>query len=149
MGDAPAWLRRALQDLGQHPAVEVVRVSSFYLTKPWGEPDQQDFVNAVAELHTELAPEDLLDAMLTAEQALGRIRGAVRWGPRNIDLDLLDCDGLTWNSDTLTLPHPLMHLRAFVLAPLLELEPGWVIPGHGSAESCLAALPQQGIKRIG
>ena len=139
-GDTRRLIARALELLDAETGVTLVRRSADYRTPPWGDPDQPDFVNAVAELATRRAPADLLQLLLTVERALGRRRGGRRWGPRCIDLDLLTYDDLELREGGLELPHPRMHLRAFVLVPLLELEPGFRIPGKGAARDCLQAI---------
>lgn len=136
--DSPVLLREALTRLAAVPGVELLRRSAVYRSPPWGVVDQPDFVNAVAELETTLGPRDLLRLLLAVESGLGRDRaGESRWGPRCIDLDLLTYGDVRLRSEELELPHPRMHLRAFVLVPLLELEPGFRIPGRGSAAECL------------
>ena len=131
--DSGDLLRRALELLAAEPAITLLRRSRCYRTPPWGMRDQPEFVNAVAELATELPPLSLLDRILGIERRLGRVRKGPRWGPRSIDLDLLTYDEWELQSDELELPHPRMHLRAFVLVPLLEVEPEFVIPGRGAA----------------
>lgn len=148
LGDAKACLQQALARIEHHQDIELSRVSGFYLTAPWGLRQQDDFINAVAEVKTALLPLDLLDALQAIEHDLGRLRSAVRWGPRNIDLDLLSYGVQVLHSPRLILPHPRMHLRAFVLVPLLELEPDWTIPGRGSARSLLDELPAQGVEKL-
>jgi 2-amino-4-hydroxy-6-hydroxymethyldihydropteridine diphosphokinase len=138
--DSGVLLTRALTRLAGVPQIRVLRQSRFYRSSPWGVTDQRDFVNAVAELETGLEPSALLLLLLGLEHELGRERSATRWGPRCIDLDLLTYERMTLQTDELLLPHPRMHLRAFVLVPLLELEPDFVIPGRGSAASCLQRL---------
>lgn len=110
-----------------------------YRTPAWGKTDQADFFNAVAGIRYRGEPESLLKLLLSIEDSLGRLRGE-KWGPRLIDLDLLSFDGLQLDTPDLRLPHPHMHERAFVLVPLLELEPDFQIPGRGRADACLAAL---------
>ena len=135
--DSGERLDAALRRLAETPEVELRRQSRRYRTAPWGLPGQPDFVNAVAELETALSPLQLLHLLLETERRLGRERSGPRWGPRCIDLDLLTYDDLRIESAELALPHPRMHLRAFVLIPLLELEPEFKIPGLGSAADCL------------
>ena len=136
--DSPALLHEALGRLAAAPGVDLLRRSAIYRSPPWGVEDQPEFVNAVAELETTLAPRDLLRLLLAVETELGRDRsGESRWGPRCIDLDLLTYGEVRLRSEELELPHPRMHLRAFVLVPLLQLEPGFRIPGRGTAAACL------------
>lgn len=126
--------------LASVPEIEVLRRSRCYRSAPWGLPDQPDFVNAVAELETGLQPLPLLRLLLKIEISLGRERQGPQWGPRCIDLDVLTYDELRLESAELILPHPHMHQRAFVLVPLLELEPDFVIPGRGTAAECLEQI---------
>jgi len=138
--DSADLLDAALMLMAEAPGVTLKRQSRRYRTPPWGLAEQPDFVNAVAELETTLSPRQLLQLLLDTESRLGRERGGQRWGPRSIDLDLLAYDDVKMQSDELTLPHPRMHLRAFVLIPLLELEPDFEIPGRGSATECLQRI---------
>jgi 2-amino-4-hydroxy-6-hydroxymethyldihydropteridine diphosphokinase len=135
--DSAALIAEALMRISASPGVGVRRSSRCYRSTPWGLTDQPDFVNAVAELETVLEPLPLLRLLLTIEHRLGRRRDGARWGPRCIDLDLLTYEGLRLRSSELVLPHPEMQQRAFVLVPLLELEPGFEIPGVGPAADCL------------
>ena len=136
--DSGSLLLEALARLADAPGVDVLRRSAIYRSPPWGVEDQPDFVNAVAELETALEPADLLRKLLAVERGLGRLRAETsRWGPRCIDLDLLTYGALRLQAAELELPHPRMHLRAFVLVPLLELDPAFVIPGRGRAVDCL------------
>jgi 2-amino-4-hydroxy-6-hydroxymethyldihydropteridine diphosphokinase len=127
LGDRLATLQRAIDVLGDEPGIAVQRTSRVWETDPVGGPEQPDFLNVVAEIETVLEPHELLDATARVEEALGRTRD-VRWGPRTIDVDILLIDGLTIHDDRLTVPHPRMHERAFVLMPLLELIPDPVLP---------------------
>jgi len=130
LGDRAANLRAAISALREAPGVAVERVSSFIETRPRGGPPQPDFLNAAAQLETDLAPRDLLRALLTIESRLGRVRGE-RWGPRAIDLDLLLYDDETVSEPGLRVPHPHMHERLFVLEPLCEIAPDAVHPVLG------------------
>jgi len=138
--DSGDLVERALSRLDSAPGVRVLRRSGQYRSAPWGMSGQADFVNAVAELETSLPPDTLLRRMLAIEDELGRVRTGPRWGPRCIDLDLLTYGTMDLQSDELVLPHPRMALRAFVLVPLLELEPDFVIPGVGPAAACLQGI---------
>jgi 2-amino-4-hydroxy-6-hydroxymethyldihydropteridine diphosphokinase len=128
LDDPAAQLRRALEGLAVLEEVEVQQVSSFYLNPPLGPPEQPWYVNAVAQVRTRLTAEELLRALRHLEAALGRVRGE-RWGPRVIDLDLLLYNGEISDTPDLVLPHPEMHRRAFVLAPLAEIAPEAWHPG--------------------
>ena len=121
LGDKEKNLRRALLLLTQQ-GVEVVRVSSFLSTEPYGVTDQPQFLNAVACVRTSLAPLALLDVLLATELAMGRVR-LRHWGERNIDLDLLLYEDVVLNTPRLRLPHPDMQNRDFVLLPLAEIAP--------------------------
>jgi 2-amino-4-hydroxy-6-hydroxymethyldihydropteridine diphosphokinase len=106
--------------------------------------NQPDFLNAVVVLETPLLPHDLLDALLGIERDAGRERGGERWGPRTLDLDLLHVDGKTVSDERLTLPHPHIAERAFVLLPLSELSPDLEIPGRGRVVDLLRSVDTQG-----
>ncbi len=140
LGDPPAQLRSALADLATIAGTRLLRHSRFYRSAPWGNTAQPPFVNAVAELATTLPPRALLDALLAIERAHGRRRDGTRWGPRTLDLDLLLHGAGVVREDGLTLPHPFLAERAFVLVPLAELEPALAIPGAGSVAALLARL---------
>ena len=128
VGDAAATIAAALKRL-EEAGVEIVARSALYRTAPWGKTDQPPFVNACAVARTDLHPWALLDRILTVESDLGRRRGE-RWGPRTIDIDILDYDGLTLDEPGLTLPHPRLTERAFVLIPLAEIAPDRVVAGR-------------------
>lgn len=131
LGDRHAFLEQALRALREHPAVAVLRVSTFLETAPVGGPaGQGPYLNAAAELETTLPAEELLHLLLDVEQHLGRVRQE-RFGPRTIDLDLLLYDNLTRETPDLTLPHPRMHQREFVLRPLAEIAPQLTHPELG------------------
>ncbi|HXE38459.1 MAG TPA: 2-amino-4-hydroxy-6-hydroxymethyldihydropteridine diphosphokinase [Azonexus sp.] len=147
LGDPASTIRAAFGALANLPESRVVHCSSLYRTAPVGILDQPEFVNAVAMLETTLAPEALLDALLEVEQRFGRIR-AEKNGPRTLDLDLLLYDDQFVELPRLTLPHPRLHLRAFVLQPLAELAPDLIIPGRGSIAAWLPAVANQGIVRL-
>lgn len=123
LGEPRRQLEQALALLAAVEEVEVLKVSEFYLNPPLGPPDQPWYVNAVAQVRTRLAPEELFRVLRQVEEALGRVRGK-KWGPRLIDLDLLLYNGEVMAGPELVLPHPEMHKRAFVLAPLAEIAPG-------------------------
>jgi 2-amino-4-hydroxy-6-hydroxymethyldihydropteridine diphosphokinase len=131
LGDRQAFLEQALKALREHPAVAVLHVSSFLETQPvGGPPGQGRYLNAAAVLDTTLSAEDLLHLLLEIEQSLGRVRGE-RFGPRTIDLDLLLYENLTCETRDLTLPHPRMHQRLFVLQPLVEIAADLIHPELG------------------
>ncbi len=139
---------RALQALDGLPHTRVLARSSLYRSAPVGYLEQPDFINAVAKLETELSPRVLLDALLGLEHECGRTR-EFRNAPRILDLDVLLYDELRCHEHGLTIPHPQMHDRAFVLRPLLEIAPDCVIPGIGPAEKALQGCRQQQLENIG
>lgn len=147
LGDPAAQLRRAMAELARLPETRLEACSSLYLSKPVGFLEQPDFVNAVAALGTQLAPRALLDALLDIEARHGRHRH-FKNAPRTLDLDLLLYDGLVMHAPGLTLPHPRMLERAFVLAPLAEIAPNCVIPGQGTVASNLAKLDCSTLVRL-
>jgi len=140
-------IRRALKRLSQLPVTRIVRCSSAYRSAPIGPVRQPDFVNAVCQLETALAPEQLLVEMLAIERAQGRIRD-VPGGPRTLDLDLLLYGRRMLQRPGLTLPHPRLHERAFVLYPLREIAPDLEIPGLGPVTAALPACAGQRIERM-
>lgn len=133
-------LRAALAQLAAEPDIEVVAVSRIRETEPVGLTDQPRFLNAAAQLETELGPRELLERLLAIERRLGRTREGPRFGPRTIDLDLLLHGTAVLDEPGLTLPHPRLHERSFVLVPLLDLDPGLVVPGRGPVSALLAGL---------
>jgi 2-amino-4-hydroxy-6-hydroxymethyldihydropteridine diphosphokinase len=145
LGDAAASLRRAVALL-QEAGLAFEAVSSLYATKPWGVTDQPDFVNACALARTTLDPLPLLDLIKATEQVMGR-RETRRWGPRVIDIDLLFYDDLRWRDERLTLPHPGVLERAFVLLPLVEIAPDLALEGT-RLSSVAAAADARGITRL-
>jgi 2-amino-4-hydroxy-6-hydroxymethyldihydropteridine diphosphokinase len=134
IGDANANLDLAIGLLRE--ATEVLAVSSYLQTKPIGGPEQPDYLNAVAIVESELPAKDLLALLNGIETAMGRTR-EIHWGPRVIDLDLIQYGGLLVNDEKLTLPHPRAHQRRFVLAPWLEIEPEAVLLTHGRISDLL------------
>ena len=120
-------------------ATEVIKVSSYYVTKPVGYEDQPDFVNAVCIIESELPAIELLNMLHGIEKAMGRER-TIKWGPRTIDLDIIQYGSLLSNSPELTLPHPGAHERKFVLEPWLEIEPEAVLLTHGKIADLLTKL---------
>lgn len=128
IGDRLGNLQRAVDLLGQVQGTTVVRSSRVYETDPVGGPPQPPFLNAVLEIATELSPPELLSACGGVENALGRVR-VVHWGPRPIDIDILTYDETTIDETDLQVPHPRMHERGFVLAPLAELAEDPPLPG--------------------
>jgi 2-amino-4-hydroxy-6-hydroxymethyldihydropteridine diphosphokinase len=129
VGDKAATLRKALSALGAEPDIALTAVSRLYRTAPWGKTDQDWFVNACALGLTSLAPEALLERIKALEVELGRTP-TERWGPRVIDIDLIAYDDISLKTERLTLPHPELFNRAFVLAPLAEIAPDLIIGGR-------------------
>lgn len=122
MGDRVGMLRQAVRLLKEHPAIEVMNISSLYETAPVGFTEQDVFLNMVVQLQTSLTAYELLEICQDIEQTLDRKR-EIRWGPRTIDLDILLYNQDEFETENLVIPHPRMHERAFVLVPLLELDP--------------------------
>ncbi len=145
LGDREAYLAAALLEMDALERSRVVRVSSLYETAPVGVTDQPLFLNAVAEIETDDDPYGFLRKLMAVEQRLGRFRG-VRWGPRAIDLDILLFGDVSEVSDDLTIPHPRLTERAFVLVPLVEIAPDIGIPGE---ESSPAELLQTFVRTAG
>jgi 2-amino-4-hydroxy-6-hydroxymethyldihydropteridine diphosphokinase len=150
VGDRESHLRAAIDLLREH-GVEVEAISSTYETEPVGEVlDQADFLNAAIRIRTELEPEALLDLCKEIEVAGGRELDAPRHSPRPLDVDLLLLGDLELQAERLTLPHPEVSSRRFVLVPLLELDPGLSLPNGVRLGDALAGLgPGQGVERHG
>jgi 2-amino-4-hydroxy-6-hydroxymethyldihydropteridine diphosphokinase len=144
MGDRLQFLRRAVKQLGESIGVQVRNVSSVYETEPIGPDTQAWFLNAVAAVDTRLSPSTLLAHTQAIERALGR-ETTYHWGPRTIDLDILLYGDIQVRTATLTIPHAELCHRAFVMIPLLELDPNLALPDGTVVSTCLRALtaPQQ------
>ncbi len=147
LSDPARQVLHALQALEGLPHTRLLARSSLYCSAPLGYLDQPDFINAVAKVETGLAPRALLDELLELEKRRGRTREFVN-APRTLDLDLLLYDDLRHREHGLSLPHPQMHRRAFVLLPLLEIAPGCEIPGVGAAQDMLGQCGHQELERI-
>ena len=132
-------VRRGFDELAALPDTELLGTSRLYRTAPVGYVDQPDFVNACALLETRLAPRALLDALLAVEKGHGRVR-AIPNGPRTLDLDIILYGDRVVDEQGLKVPHPRAHERVFVLAPLVDVWPEAVIPGHGTARECLKRI---------
>ncbi len=145
--DPVRQVQAALAELGRLPRTRLVNRSSLYRSKPIGYAAQPVFVNAVAVLDTALAPHELLSELQSVEARHGRSRSFPN-APRTLDLDLLLYGERQQADPALTLPHPRMHERAFVLKPLVELVPGILIPGKGLAAARLDACAGQGLEKI-
>ena len=147
LDDPRSQIRQALVQLDSIPGTRVTARSSLYRTTPVGLLQQPDFINAVASVQTTLKPRALLSALLAVENRQGR-RRTIRDAPRTLDLDLLLYAEQVLDQEGLTLPHPRLHERAFVLAPLAEIAPGAVVPGHGRVVDLLARVDCSGVSRI-
>jgi 2-amino-4-hydroxy-6-hydroxymethyldihydropteridine diphosphokinase len=147
LGDPAAQIRRAMQALAAMPETRLVRQSSLYRNPPAGYLDQPEFVNAVARIETRLAPRDLLEQLLAIERAHGRARDFPN-GPRTLDLDILLYGERTVREPGLTIPHPRMLERAFVLVPLAEIAPETVAPGGGRIADLAAKLDASGLVKL-
>mgnify|MGYP001765010735 CR=1 FL=1 len=147
LDDPATQVRQAFAELAHLPESRLSGASSLYQSKPVGYLEQPDYVNAVAQIHTRLSPRALLQALLDIETRHGR-RREFKNAPRTLDLDLLLYNGLVMHEPGLTLPHPRMLERMFVLAPLAEIAPNALIPGQGTTAACLARLPADDLQRL-
>jgi 2-amino-4-hydroxy-6-hydroxymethyldihydropteridine diphosphokinase len=147
LADPAAQVERGFAALAALPGTRLRARSRLYRTPPWGVVDQPAFVNAAAALETSLAPRALLEALLAIEAGAGRVRG-VRNGPRTLDLDLLAYGDCELREAGLTLPHPRLHERAFVLLPLADVAPGFDVPGQGRVADLLANVDTTGCVAI-
>ena len=149
-GPVRTTLDAAVEAMGELPGTRVLQRSSLYRTPAWGRTDQPDFINGVIALETTLDAPGLLAALLGIERRFGRLRDgeAGRWGPRTLDLDLLLHGDQVLELPGLSLPHPRLHERAFVLVPLAEIAPGLVVPGRGRVDGLLAKVDASGIQAI-
>ncbi|MBI2312047.1 MAG: 2-amino-4-hydroxy-6-hydroxymethyldihydropteridine diphosphokinase [Betaproteobacteria bacterium] len=145
--DPVAQVETGFRDLAGLPETRLLVRSSLYRSAPVGAPGQPDYVNAVAAVETRLGPTELLEAMLSVEHHRGRVR-AFQNAPRTLDLDLLLYEDLVCHQHGLTLPHPRMHERAFVLVPLAEIAPDCEIPGRGPVSEWLARCAGQAIEKL-
>ena len=146
LGDKAAMLDAAIAALAATPGIAVTARSRHYRTPPWGDTDQDWFLNAAIGIETTLSPHALLEACLSTETRLGRVRER-RWGPRVIDIDVLHVAGATISDERLVLPHRFLRERAFVLVPLAEIAPDLVIGGETVREA-LARLDRSGIEPV-
>ena len=127
MGNKEKYIRKAIEKISELEGTKVTKESELLVTKPWGKEDQEDFLNAVIEVETYLKPNELMAELLNIESLLERKR-EIKWGPRTIDLDIILFDDLVSNDEFVILPHPLMHLREFVLQTLCEIAPYAIHP---------------------
>jgi len=148
LGDVRATLARAIAMLCERSDIRLLARSSDYLTPPWGVEDQPPFVNLCVAVDTTLTPQTLLARAQAVERAFGRDRAHERrWGPRTLDIDILAYDDLVLNEPDLTLPHPRLNERAFVLLPLAEIAPARIIAGV-RVDDALVRLDITGIKKL-
>lgn len=147
LGDPRQQLLDAMASLANLPGTRLLRRSALYRTPPWGVLEQPPFVNAAVQLDTTMTPHRLLDALLEVERKAGRIR-AERNGPRTLDLDLLHVDGEQIEDERLSLPHPRIAERVFVLLPLNDIAPWLDLPGIGNVAQLLARVDAAGCERL-
>ena len=147
LGNREETLRGAVRRLAASAEIEICAVSSLYETEPWGKTDQPRFLNIAVAVETTISPEALLALAQEIENALGRVRHE-RWGARTVDVDILHIDGVERNTPELTLPHPYMTERAFVLVPLAEIAPTLVVRGR-TVEAWRGATDEKGVLRVG
>ena len=148
VGDVRATFRKAIAHICGMAQAAVIARSSDYTTPPWGDEDQDPFINACVEIETDLDPHALLFVMQKVEQKFGRARVKERqWGPRTLDLDMIAYDDISLQRPDLILPHPRLFERAFVLVPLAEIAPDRVIGGIRVRDG-LAGVSTQGIERL-
>ena len=148
VGDVRTTFKKAIAEICRVAQAGLLARSSDYSTPPWGDMQQAQFVNACIEIQTTLAPRSLLSVLLTIERAFGRDRSRERrWGPRTLDLDLIAYDDISMVQPELTLPHPRLFDRAFVLVPLAEIAPDRLIAGR-RVKAALAEIGSEGIERL-
>ncbi|MFM1826008.1 MAG: hypothetical protein RLZZ37_643 [Actinomycetota bacterium] len=145
IGDKFSYLQSAVNEINGLSNSEILICSSVYKTKPVGFEEQEDFLNAVLILETEFSAEELLLKIMLIELNLGRER-TIKWGPRTIDLDLIDYEKVTFNTEKLTLPHPRAFERCFVLKPWDEIDDNAEIIGHGKVKQILQNMDCQGVE---
>lgn len=143
--DPPAQLREALKLIGARPGIRVVATSQFYRSAPLGPGEQPDYCNAVCAVDTDLNPDRLLTHLHGIERQMGRERPPQRWAPRLIDLDLLHYERVKMKTSRITLPHPELHKRNFVAAPLAEIAPDLELPGIGRVDALAQELGRDGL----
>ena len=141
-------LNQAITALKNLPAIQLIKYSSFYLSKPMGPRDQPDYINAVAAIQTSLSALNLLNRLQAIETEKGRVRKQ-KWGPRILDLDLLLFGSQVIDNTRLQIPHPEMHKRNFVLLPLHEIAPICIVPGHGPVSELLKKTTPGDLIKIG
>lgn len=144
VGDVAAAMRGALKAIDGHPDCKVTGVSRVYRTPPWGPVEQDWFLNACAEIETRLSAPDLLSVVLETEKTFGRVR-TTRWGPRTLDIDILLYGITPVSLENLTIPHPRMIERAFVMVPLADIAPNVMLKGR-SVHDHAAAFVDEGLE---
>ncbi|MCB1663015.1 MAG: 2-amino-4-hydroxy-6-hydroxymethyldihydropteridine diphosphokinase [Pseudomonadales bacterium] len=147
LNDPAAQLRRALHQLQQLPKSQFLALSKIYQSSPIGPENQPDYLNAVVLVNTQLSPEQLLDYLQHIERLQRRIR-TIHWGPRTIDLDILLFGQQQIHTDRLTIPHSQMHLRDFVLIPLLDISPNLILPNGVTLIELAKSANQSGLQAI-
>jgi len=147
LGDSKDTIRSALQSLKSHPNITLEDHSHFYQSKPHGPQDQPDYVNAVAKIDTTLSPLHLLDALQQIENAHDRVRKE-HWGARTLDLDILVYEGQTVNSEHLTIPHPYMKERPFVIHPIHEISPAFIFDDGQSLAELAKLSPTDELNKL-
>jgi len=147
LGDRGANIRAALQRLAAQSGIQIVAVSSMYLTEPTDFTDQPDFVNAVVQIETTLSPQEVLEVAKGIERQMGRLETR-KWGPRIIDVDILLFDDLIVDMPDLKIPHPRMMRRAFVIIPLAEIAPQLMLPDGRKPGEVVAELKHQRVCRL-
>ena len=147
LGNPAQQVAAGVEALAMLPNTRLAAVSPFYRSAPVGYAGQPDFVNAVAKIETALAARELLDALLAIERQRGRVRDFPN-APRTLDLDIVLYDEETHDEEGLTIPHPRMHERAFVLVPLAEIAPDAVVPGRGRVRDLVAAVDPASVVKL-
>ena len=147
LDDPAAQVRAAVEELAMLPGTRLAAVSSFYSNPAVGYVDQPEFVNAVAKIETALTPRTLLDHLLAIERRFGRTR-EFQNAPRTLDLDIVVYGSQVVDEPGLTIPHPRMHERAFVLVPLLEIEPELVVPGRGPVRALVRGVDTGSLTKV-
>lgn len=148
LGDRGQYLTSAIEALSQLPKTELIRCSSLYQSDPMGPADQPRYLNAVAELHTQLSELELLDNLQRIETTSHRVRGEERWGPRTLDLDLILHQNKRIDLPRLVVPHYGMKERSFVLLPLHEIAPDLYLPDGTELTSLVNSITKTGIERL-
>lgn len=145
LADPVVQANNAIKALRHHPHIKLIACSSLYSSTPMGPQDQPDYINAVAEIQTELSPLELLDNTQAIEQQQGRVRKDERWGPRSLDLDILLYGDQVIDNERLTVPHYGMKVREFVLYPLYEIAPNLSLPDGIELKSLLNSIDRNGL----